>query len=407
MISVEKAVQIVLDAIEVLEPVKVSILSARERVLAEDVISNDDLPAFDYASMTGYALRAADIARASSSNPITIHLDGDLLPGQRWKNLLKPKHAVRINMGAPLPEEADSVLSEEHAVRHSNKKVIIYKAAKAGNNIRIKGEDIPKGALVLPKGRRLSATDIGTLSAIGLTEVRCFRVPKVSFLTSGNGIIDDETIMLAGITRSANRYTLHSQLAEYGVEPVDLGLTNHDNDIIQEKISEGLKYDIFVSSVGHSLEDFTYAKRMLEHAGLDIKFWKVAIKPATPIIFGLCGNIPVFGISGYPFSFYLVLEQFIRPALMKMMGNRIIRRAEVQATLTKDLRTESGITAFIRGLVTLTENGFTVTPDLKKSSSIRAFTTTNGLIVLPANSGYINAGSKVTVQIITEPKNYN
>jgi len=407
MICVEKAVQIILDNIDVLKHVKVPILSARRRVLAEDIISTEDLPTFDYASMTGYALRAADIVRASSSNPITIHLDGDLIPGQRWKNELKPKHAVRINMGAPLPEEADSVLSEEHAVRHSNKKVVIYKAAKAGNNIRIKGEDIPKGSLVLPKGKRLNATDIGTLSAIGFAEVQCFEVPKVAFLTSGNGITDDEGALLTGITRSANRYTLHSQLAEYGAEPVDLGLTNHDKDIVKEKITEGLKYDIFISSVGHSFEDFAFVKRMLEQAGMDIKFWKVAIKPATPIIFGICGNTPVFGISGHPFSFYLVLEQFIRPALMKMMGNQVIKRAEVQATLTKDIRSDNGTTTFIRGLVTLTESGFAVTPDFKKSSSIRAFTTTNGLIVLPNSSEYIKAGSKVTVQIITEPKNCN
>ena len=407
MISVEKAVQIILDSIEVLGPEKAPLLSAWGRVLAEDIISKDDLPSFNYASTTGYALKASDIAKASSSNPISIHLDGDIKPGQQWLEPLKPKHTVRINMGAPLPEDADSILPEEHVVRHSSKKVVIYKAARVGYNIRIKGEDIPKGSLVLPRGKKLSATDIGTISAIGLTEVNCYRVPRASFLTSGNGLAEDNGSLSVGLTRSSNRYILYSQLAEYGVEPIDLGITNHDKKEFLGKISEGLKYDLFICSVGHSFDDFAYAKRMLEQAGMDIKFWRVAIKPATPIIFGICNNKPAFCISGQPFSFYLVLEQFIRSALMKMMGNTIIKRTEVQATITKDLRVDNGMTTFIRGIVYLTENGFTVTPEFRKSSSIKAFTTTNGLIVVPANSGYIKSGSRVTVQVTAEPKNNN
>ena len=404
MISVEKALQIVLDSIEVQEPMNIPILSARGKVLAEDVISPEDIPSFDYASITGYALRSTDTVGTTSSNPVQLHLDGELLPGQQWQAPLKSKHTLRISMGAPLPEGADTVLMEEHGVRQSSKKVLIYKVAQPGENIRLKGEDITKGKLVLPKGKSLNAADIGLLSAIGYTEIKCYRIPKVSFLTTGRELTESNGPLPTGLMRSSNRFTLYSQLAEYGAEPVDLGLSNHNKNVILNKISKGLDYDMFISSAGPAIDDFTYVKKILEQVGMDIKFWKVAIRPGKPIIFGTCGNVPIFGLSGHPFSFYIVLEQFIRPAIMKMMGKKIVKRTEVLATVTKDIKGADGVTTFMRGVVTLNDNGFTVIPNFKKTYSVSAFSTINGLIVIPANSGYIKAGSKVKVQVIAEPE---
>lgn len=404
MISVEKALQVILDSVEVQEPVATPILSARGKVLAEDIVSPENIPSFDYASITGYALRSADAAKASSSNPVQLHLDGELLPGQQWQKLVKPKHVVRISMGAPLPEGADTVLLEEHGVRQSSKKVLIYRAAHQGENIRLKGEDIAQGTIVLSVGKKLNAADIGILSALGFTEIKCYRTPKISFLTTGSELTESLGPLPTGLIRSSNRYALYSQLAEYGAEPVDLGLTNHKKEIIQKKVNEGLDYDMFISSAGPANEDFAYIKKILEQMGMDIKFWKVAIRPGKPMIFGTLGNVPVFGLSGHPFSFYVVLEQFIRPAIMKMMGRQIIKRTEVQATLARDIKGTNGVTTFMRGVVTLNENGFTVVPTFKKTYSVRAFSTVNGLIVVPADSSYIKAGDKVRVQIIAEPE---
>jgi len=403
MISVEKAVQIVLDSINVLEPVTVPILGAMGRVLGEDLVSSENIPSFDYAAISGYALKSEDIAKAGSNNPIQITLDGEVVPGQGWTKPLESQHAVRISAGAQIPENADCVIQEEHVVRQTNKKALVYKSAPCGDHIRFKGEDISTGALTLPKGKKLNANDIGIMSAIGITEIKCFRNPKVSFLTSGIGLAENGGELPEGWIRPSNRYTLYSQLSEYGAEPVDLGLAENDRQTIQTKIIEGLDHDMFISTTGPSLDDFAYVKKMLEQLGMDIKFWKVAIRPAKPFIFGTCGNIPIFGLSGHPFSFFIVMEQFIRPALMKMMGSTIIRRTEVRATLTRDVRADNGATCFIRGTVMITESGFEVTPELKKPNSIKAFSTANGLIVLPADSGYMAAGDKVIVQILADP----
>jgi len=403
MISVDKAFQIVLDSIHILEPVTIPILGARGRILAEDIISAENVPAYDIATLNGYALRAVDIDTATSNQPIELKLLGDTAPGKPFEEPLKAKQAVRIISGAAIPKNADSVLPEEHAVRESSKKLLVYKRNNPGEFIRFKGEDIAKGALVIPKGKKLNAADIGTLSEIGYSEVACFRQPRVSFLTSGSGIANSNGLLSDEPGGPSSRYTLYSQLAEYGAEPVDLGLAGIAREEVTTKIIEGLDHDMFISTVGQSMDDFSKVKQMLEHLGMDIKFWRVAFRPAKPFIFGTVGDIPIFGLMGHPNSFYIVMEQFIRPALMKMMGSKIVKRTEVKAILTKDLKNENGVTSFMRGLVVLTESGFTVTPDLKKPNSIKAFANANGLIVIPAHSGYLNAGSKVTVQIIDEP----
>ncbi len=404
MISVEKAFQIVLDSIRVLDPVTIPILGARSRILAEDIISSENVPANNIATLNGYALKAEDITGAGSNQPVELNLIGDVAPGQPLEKPLKAKQAVRIISGAIIPKNADCVLPEEHAVRQSSKKLLVYKSSSGGEFIRKRGEDIGEGALVLPKGKKLKAADIGTLSEIGYSEVQCFRQPRVSFLTSGQGIVDNGGPLSNDMGGPSSRYTLYSQLAEYGAEPVDLGLAGMSREEVSTKIIEGLDHDMFVSTVGQSMDDFTNVKKMLEQLGMDIKFWRVAIKPAKPFIFGTVGDIPIFGLMGHPYAFYIVMEQFIRPALMKMMGSKIVRRTEVQAILTKDLKSENGVTCFMRGVVCLTDAGFTVTPDLRKPNSIKAFSTANGLIVIPAHSGYLNAGTKVTVQIIGEPE---
>jgi molybdopterin molybdotransferase len=407
MISVDKALQIIVDSVEVLEPVSTPILDARGRVLAEDVISGENIPAFDYALMPGCVVRSCDTLGATASNPVEVIIDGELIPGQLWPSPLKPKHTLKICSGAPVPTEADSVLPEEHVVRQPNGRVLIYRPAQPGDNIRLKGEDIGKGMLVLPKGKKLNAADIGILSVIGLTEVKCYRPPKVAFLITGSAVAENGGPLPAGMMRSSNRYTLYSQLAEYGAEPVDLGIATHNRDDITQKVIEGLMYDMFISSVGPAQEDFTYVKKVLEKLGMDTKFWKVAIKPGKPLIFGNVGKMPVFGLSGHPFSFYVVLEQFVRPAIMKMMGMQTIKRTEVMATLYRDVRGDDGVTAYIRGVITINEHGFAVTPALKRTNSVRAFSTVNGFIIMPPNTGYMKAGDKVRVQILSEPEPEN
>ncbi len=407
MISVDKALQIVLDLTRVLEPVSTPILEARGRVLAEDIVSSEDVPAFDYAMMSGYALDSKFAAGASHKCPIEIYIDGELFPGKKWPKAIEPGHAVKITSGAPIPEGADSVLLDEHIVRQTNDKGMIYKQPIAGENIRKKGEDIVKGTLVLTKGKGINAADISILSALGMNEVKCYRQPRVSFLVTGSAFSESDGPLPYGMMRCSNRFALYSQLAEYGAHPVDLGIAGHDREAIQKKILEGLEHDMLISSIGPALEDFTFVKKILERVGMDIKFWKVAIKPGKPMIFGICGNTPIFGMSGHPYSSFIVLEQFVRPALMKMMGMSVTRRTEVLATLTRDIRGEDGVTTYIRGIVTLTENGFQVAPALRNNSSLRAFSTVNGLIIIPPNAGYIQSGEKIRVQIIAEPEPLN
>jgi molybdopterin molybdotransferase len=407
MIPVEKALQIILDSTSVLEPVLVPILDARGKVLAEDLVSTENIPAFDYALMSGYALRSNDTLGSCANSPAEIHIDGELYPGQQWPEPLAHKHAIKIYSGAPVPIDSDSVLVEEHVVRQTNGKALIYHPAQPGDNIRLRGEDIGKGMLVLPKGKKINASDIGMISALGLAEIKCFRTPRVSFLMTGSALAENCGPLPTGTMRPSNRFLLHSQIEEYGAQPIDLGIATNEREIVTQKIIEGLEYDMFISAVGPAIEDFGYVKKLLEKLGMDIKFWKVAIKPGKPLIFGTIGNVPIFGLTGHPFSFSVVLEQFVRPALMKMMGMESIRRTEVNATLTKDIRGDDGVTAYMRGLVTIGDSGFMVTPALKKTNSVRALSHVNGFIIIPPNAGYLKTGERVKVQIIADPQSEN
>jgi len=242
------------------------------------------------------------------------------------------------------------------------------------------------------------------LSVIGLSEIKCFRPPKVAFLITGSAIADNDGPLPDYMMRSSVRYTLYSLLAEYGAEPVDLGIAGHNREDITQKIIEGLMYDMFISSIGPAQEDFTYVKKVLERLGMDTKFWKVAIKPGKPLIYGTVGKMPVFGLSGHPFSSFVVLEQLVRPALMKMMGMQTIKRTEVLATLTKDIRGDDGVTCYIRAVINLNNHGFTVTPAIRRTNSVRALSTINGFIIVPPNTGYLKTGDKVRVQILADPE---
>jgi molybdopterin molybdotransferase len=406
MISVEKALQIVLDNTPVLDTVKIPILEARSMALAEDIISSDDIPSFDMAMVDGIAVRCDDVAKASPTSPITLRLDGEVKVGYPWSETMQSGHALKIASGAPLPEGADTIILAEHAVRETAGKVKIYKGEKPGENIYIKGTDIAAGSAVLTKGKSLTGTDIGVLAAIGKQEALCYRRPKVSFFASGNDLIPHDQPLQDGKIRAGNCCVLQSQLADYGAEPINLGIIGADSDKIKASIEKAVCSDMFITCVGSSLEDFDFIKNVLQRAGMDMKFWKVAIRPGKPLIFGTYNGIPVFGLPGNFLSSMVILEEFVRPAILKMQGKRDVRRIEVTAKLEKDVKGGGGMTHFIRAEVRLNDDGFLANPAGSRTTpSVMPFCTANGFIVIPQDINYMNAGEMAKVQIISEPAN--
>jgi molybdopterin molybdotransferase len=376
-------------------------------VLAEDIISQDDIPPFDMAIIDGFALRSEDIVRSSQSSPTTLKLDGEVKVGCSWKDILQAGHSIKIVSGAPLPEGTDTIVSLEDAVRDNASRLKIYKYEKPGENIFVKGGDITVGTPVLMKGKTLTGADIGVLAAIGKNTVLCHRKPKVSFFASGNDLVAHDQPLQDGKVRAGNHVILQCQLTDYGAEPINLGIFGTDCDEVKSNIEKAMESDMFITSAGASMDDFDFIKGTLQKFGLDIKFWKVAIRPGKPMIFGTFKNKPVFGLPGNCLSSIVILEEFIRPAVMKMQGKKEIRRMEVVAKLDKDVKGGGGVTHFVRAEVRITENGFLAIPAGSRTSpSVMPFCAANGFIVVPQEINYFNSGDNVKVQIISEPANF-
>jgi molybdopterin molybdotransferase len=404
MISVEKALQIVLDNTPILDTVVVPLLDARYMALAEDIISPDDIPPFDMAMIDGFAVKSEDTTRAFQTAPIAMKLDGEIKVGCPWKDMLQSGHALKIASGCPLPEGANTIIPAENAVRETAGKVKIYKGERPGENIFIKGSDIAAGTPVLNKGKVLTGADIGVLAAIGKQEVLCFRRPRVSFFASGNDLIPCDQPLSDGKIRAGNTFILQSQLDEYGAEPVNLGITGADSDEVKAIIEKAACSDMFITSVGSSLEDFDFLKGVLQRAGMDMKFWRVAIRPGKPLIFGTYNGKPVFGLPGNCLSSIVIMEEFVRPAILKMQGKRDLRRVEVLARLEKDVKGGGGMTHFIRAEVRVVDDGFLAVPiGSRTTPSVMPFATANGFIVIPQDISYLAAGELARVQIISDP----
>lgn len=404
MITVEKALQIVLDNTPILDTVLTPILDARDMVLAADVIAGDDIPPFDMAMIDGFAMRSEDILRASQGSPVCLKLDGEVRVGSAWALIVQPGHSVKIAAGAPLPDGTDTIVPAEFAVRESAQKVKIYKYEKPGENIYIRGGDIVAGSSVLPKGKELGGADIGVLAALGCNEVLCFRRPRVSFFASGSDLISPDQPLAAGKIRAGNNFALQCHLKEYGAEPINLGIVGTDAGTILDTILKAIESDMFIASGGSSPDDFETVKGLLQRAGMDLKFWKVAIRPGKPLIFGTLNKVPVFGLPGNYLSSLVILEEFVRPAIQKMQGKRDLKRTEVIARLSREVKGGNGITHFVRAEVQLTNDGFIANPaGSRSSSSVMAFCTANGFIVVPSDIGYYNQGDMVKVQLVSEP----
>jgi molybdopterin molybdotransferase len=408
MISFEKAQQIVLDHTGILDPVRIPIAESQGMVLAEDIVSGEDIPCADIARIGGFAIRSMDALKSDQRSPVSLVLDGAIKAGCCWKKVVESGHAVMVEAGTPLPEGADTIISNDFAVRENSKCVKIYKREKPGEHIFIRGGEIENGELIFSKNRILSPADIGTLATIGLTEVSCYRKPKVSFFVCGDDLILPDQPIDIGKIRSANIFSIEAHLREYNTVVDNMGIINCDPSSIQGCVENASDSDMLIVSTGSSPTVFDKVKMILQKIGLDLKFWRVAIRPGKPLIFGTFGSIPVLGLSENQLSTTIVMEEFVRPAVMKMMGRREIKRTEVVARLDREIKGGGGKTHFIGAEVRLTEDGFLAIPENNRPArDIRALMCANGIIVVPPEINCIEAGEMVRIQVIGDPTELN
>jgi len=402
MISVEKALKIILTNARLMGVEKINILDARTRVIGEDIFATRHIPSADNSAMDGYAVKYTDTKGVSKKMPLRLQVIEEIPAGKIPQKKLKKGKASRIMTGAIIPPGADAVIRQEDTQK-IGKVVEIYAAVKKGQDIRFSGEDVKKGELVISRGSIIGPAQIGMLASLGRTFVNVYRKPRVAIMATGNELVDIKSDPTPGKIVNSNSYALAAQVLECGGIPLVMGITKDNKSALQKKFRAALGADVIISSGGVSVGDYDLVKDVMAEMGNTMRFWQVAMRPGKPLAFGAIRGIPLFGLPGNPVSTMVSFEQFVRPYLLKMQGHKKIFRQTIKALIAQKIEKQAGVKHFIRAVVKKEKNQYiaTITGD-QGSGILKSMVTANALIVLKDNENKINKGDPVTVQLLDD-----
>jgi len=414
MISVEDALERILNTVRVLESESRPILSALGQVLAEDVIAQFDIPPHDNSAMDGFAVRARDTYGAGQQTPVYLKLIGEVAAGHTASVEVTDGTAVRIMTGAPLPAGADAVVQFENTDETAQKKkkqplsiIGVIAPAEVGLNIRCKGEDIRAGQVVLRKGTLLLPAEIGILASLGDENATVIRRPVVSVLSTGDELCPAGQKLAPGQIYDSNSYTIAANITRYGGIARIIGIGRDTLTSLQEKIRQGLNTDMLITSGGVSKGDYDVVKDVLARLG-NVNFWTVRMKPGKPIAFGtLRGDrdreVPHLGLPGNPVSSMITFEQFARPAILKMRGIFKHARPSIYAAIDEEIINYDARRIFVRVRVTRTDNGWKAAVTGPQGSGIlTSMAGANGLAIVPEDCPSVRPGALLKVQLLQD-----
>jgi len=376
-------------------------MEAFNRVLYEDVVSAVMIPSVDDSAMDGYAIIAEDTRGASKNTPVKLQIIGEIRAGE--SNIGKKVSqgtAIRIMTGAPIPEGADCVVRFEDTKENAGY-VKVFRAIEKHNNYRLAGENIRQGDTVLQKGNRLRSADIGILASLNYNSVKVYKQPIVSIISTGDELADIGKKIHIGQIRDINAYTLYSEVKKINALPNYLGIARDSLTNIKEIFLKGLQSDVLISTGGVSMGKYDLVKEIYSDLHIQVQFEWVNVKPGRPFAFGKKKNKLIFGLPGNPVSTLTSFIQFVRPALLKLMGAKKINKPIANAFLEEDINNKSGKFNLVRGCFTIKNNEFYVsTTGNQKPSILRSMSNANCLIIIPENISSVKAGEKVAIQLI-------
>ncbi|MFH0825514.1 MAG: gephyrin-like molybdotransferase Glp [Pseudomonadota bacterium] len=400
MIDIGEAQRQVLEEIPVLGTERIHILEALGRVLAQEVKSARNVPMCRNSAMDGYACRHEDVAGAMSIDSIRLKVIGEAPAGKPFRKTIGAGEAVRITTGGVIPPGADTVVMVENTeLQHQF--VAIFAASAEGAHIRDAGEDVKAGEVVMSRGTVVRPPEIGMLATLGHAYVHVFQRPIVAILSTGDELVDLDEPFTEGKVVCSNSYSLAAQVTECGAVPLSLGLCSDDGVEQQQRLYQGLRADVIVTSGGVSMGKYDLVRDSFSQVGVNVKFWKVAMKPGKPLVFGTIGNKPVFGLPGNPTSAMTSFEQFVRPALLKVMGHTRLFRPTTEAVLAEDVPSEPGRLHLVRCAL-FGENGQKMARSTGTQSSgvLRSMVLADGLMIVPPVAGGFSRGARIKVQLL-------
>jgi molybdopterin molybdotransferase len=380
-------------------PEVVPITRALSRVVADDVQAPFDVPPADNSAVDGYAVGSADIP-ASGARELTVV--GDLAAGVVFERALRAGQALRIMTGAPMPTGADTVYPQEVVERTADR--VRVGAIDKGVNVRMRGEDIEAGGIVIERGTVLRPQEIGLITSLGLSQLSVYGRPRVALLSTGDEVAEPGTPRRPGQIYDANRFTLRGSIEQCGGEVLDLGIVPDLHDELSARLREAAAMaDVVLTSGGVSVGVYDLVKTVLGELGT-IEFWQVAMQPGRPLAFGRIGETTFFGLPGNPVASLLAFMLFVRPSLWKLGGRRRLTPTTWHARTTEPLRKRTGRREFKRGVLTYHDGAWQVrTTGPQGSGILSSMVTGNCLIVLEEDRGDVAAGDMVLVEPFAEP----
>lgn len=368
------------------------------RVLAEDVIAPVNVPAHDNSAMDGYALRHADLSEGGKTGETTLDVVGTAFAGRPFAGIVPQGSALRIMTGAIVPEGLDTIVIQEVA-RTEGSKVVIPPGQRLGQHFRRAGEDLKAGQPALKAGKLLRPAEIGLLASLGQVEVALHRRVRVAVFSTGDELCAIGSPLQAGQVYDSNRYTLWGMLERLGCEVLDMGVVRDDPQALEAALLEAAtSCDAIVTSGGVSVGEADFVRELMARLG-EVAFWKIAMKPGRPMAFGKIGDSWLFGLPGNPVAVMVTFYQFVRPALLKMMGTDPEPLPTYQVTSSANLKKAPGRTEFLRGRLFQEAGEWRVQPTGAQGSGIlRSMSEANCFIVLEHERGNVAAGERVSVQ---------
>jgi molybdopterin molybdotransferase len=390
---------------EFLSPVtvaeRVHIRDALGRVLAADIDSPLDVPGHDNSAMDGWAVRFADVNPSGETNLRRI---GESFAGKPFGGEVRAGEAVRIFTGAVMPLGADTVVMQERA-RETPAGVAVAAGAvtKTGQNRRFAGEDLRLGTVVFRAGQSVRPAELGMLASLGINEVSVYRRLRVAFFSTGDELRAIGQPLAVGEIYDSNRYTLYGMLKRLGVDAIDMGVVPDAPELLERAFrSAADTADVVITSGGVSVGEADFVKDLLGKLG-EVLFWKIAMKPGRPLAYGRIGGAHFFGLPGNPVSVMVTFYEFVRDALLILQGRTDAGPMPMfKAALAAPIRKAPGRTEFQRGVLSADgHGGWQVRTTGEQGSGIlSSMSQANCFIVLGADTGNVEAGVEVDVQLL-------
>lgn len=407
MLSVREALAAILERAAVLPAQERDLDDALGRVLAEDVTAREDLPPFANSAMDGFAVRAADVAGASAESPVEVRVLADLPAGSVVAVTVGAGAAVRIMTGAGMPAGADAVVPVEHTAGAGGV-VRVLRPVRPGGNVRQAGEDVRAGETVLTRGTVLRAAELGLLAAVGRARVSVVRAPMVAVVTTGDELVEAGRTPGPGQIRDANIHSLCAQVWAAGATPVPFPRVHDTREAVQDALVQAWgAADVVVTNGGVSVGEWDHVKAVLEELGARQVFWGVRQKPGRPMAFWEWNGKLVLGLPGNPVSCMICFEEYVRPALRRMMGLTLLHRPERTATLAEGFEKGAGDprTHFLR-VVAREEGGRLVAASTGPQGSgiLSSMVRANALAVVPGESQGVAPGGEVLLHMTELPE---